>query len=780
MTVAVKKMNTTQKIISIIKEQNWIKMIIYAVIAYILGRGTLFGFMFPFVLSYFAALITAKKYYAFFSVPLLLGMASCHAPMHVITKYALILCILFGVYFILNQRIKKSSLNIAFVTAGVSLTVFVVYQAVTDTILLYDIFLMATETAAVFAFAYIFTRIPILFESNHDSFTLGPEDILCLATIIAIALSSLNSLQIYDIRFKYVIALWLILIASYKGGFTVGAAVGVMMGLVIAMINYEPQVIVGLFGIAGLIAGFFRNAYRIFNCIAWTLCLIIMSFYFNGLTETYILFKEVACASVIFLITPIKWMDKVADKIKSSVQYPLMHQSYSNKIRKMIIKDLTNYSNTFESLATTYGRAFERREAIGKGDVDHIVSKINSRICSQCDFNKTCWKENSNKTKEVMKEIIYRADKGLKIEADFVKNNLDFVCEYLNQVIFFTQSIVQVYGTSYKWQKKLEGSREITASQFRCVSKSIDSMIHEINKKQLFNREIEKKIYHQTKRTKLLIKDISVIQKERGYEIVIEKHNKDINIIDLLENMISEIMGEPYRAVDESNNPLILVFTKRPKYQVVTGASKYAKENNICGDSFAYIHLKENEYMIALSDGMGAGEKAARESIMTINTLQHLLKAGFEKELALKTMNSMLLLKSTEEIFSTVDITTINLDLGDVSFFKIGAAAAFIKRANNEVEVIKYSALPIGIIDQIKIEEISAKIIPDDTIIMVSDGILDGHKGNDKVEWIIDVIRDIHSKDPQTIADLILNNAIEQYGKEEKDDMTVIAVKIQK
>ncbi|MCG8484109.1 MAG: stage II sporulation protein E [Clostridia bacterium] len=779
MTVAVKKINTAQKIISKIKEQNWIKLFIYVVMAYILGRGTLFGFMFPFVLSYFAAIIAVKKYYVFLSVPLLLGMASCHAPMHVMIKYAIILCILTGINFLLNRKLMKSSIFIALVVAGISLGTLAVYQAVTDTILLYDIFLMATETAAVFAFTYIFLRIPRLLESDDDSFNILTEDILCIATIIAIALSSLNSFQIYDIRIKYVVSLWLILTASYKGGFTVGAAVGVMMGLIIAMTNYEPQVIIGLFGIAGLVAGFFRNTYRILNCIAWTICLIIMSFYFNGLTETYVLLKEVAAASVVFLIIPIRWMDKMVDKIKTSIQYPFIYHNYSNKIRKMIIKDLTNYSNTFESLATTYGRAFERREAIGKGDVDHIVSKINSRICIQCDFNKICWKENNNKTKEVMKEIIYRADKGLKIETDYVKNNLGFLCEYLNQIIFFTQSIVQVYGTSYKWQKKLEGSREITASQFRCVSKSIDRMILEISKKQLFNKEFEKRIYHQVKYAKIPIKDISVIQKESGYEIVIEKNNKETNNTGTLENIITEVMGEPYTVVDESNNPYIKVFTKRPKYQVVTGASKYAKENNICGDSFAYISLKENEYMIALSDGMGAGEKAARESMMTINTLQHLLKAGFEKELALKTMNSMLLLKSTEEIFSTVDITTINLDSGNVSFFKIGAAAAFIKRSNNEVEVIKFSGLPIGIIDQIKIEEISTKMTPEDTIIMVSDGILDGYNGNEKVQWITGIIRDIHSKDPQTITDLILNKAIEQYGKEEKDDMTVIAAKIQ-
>ena len=186
------------------------------------------------------------------------------------------------------------------------------------------------------------------------------------------------------------------------------------------------------------------------------------------------------------------------------------------------------------------------------------------------------------------------------------------------------------------------------------------------------------------------------------------------------------------------------------------------------------MDLKENEYLIALSDGMGSGEKAARESIITINTLKHLLEAGFEKELALKTMNSMLLLKSAEEIFSTVDITIINLDTGDTSFYKIGAAAAFIKRKSGKIEIIKYSTLPIGIMDQIKIEEIEVGLEAGDMIIMVSDGILDACTEGDKIEWMKSILMQMASKDPQTVSDLILNNALNRYKTSEKDDMTAI------
>lgn len=177
--------------------------------------------------------------------------------------------------------------------------------------------------------------------------------------------------------------------------------------------------------------------------------------------------------------------------------------------------------------------------------------------------------------------------------------------------------------------------------------------------------------------------------------------------------------------------------------------------------------------MIALSDGMGKGIRASEESTLTVNTLYNLLKAGFEAELALKMINSILLLRSDDEIFSTVDMGFIDLITGRAKFFKIGAASSFIKR-DGIVKSIKLSALPMGIIERVPIESISLQLRKGDELIIVSDGITEADRGQASVEWVKESIQQIRSKDPQTIADLILNKAVQKYGLREKDDMTVL------
>lgn len=214
------------------------------------------------------------------------------------------------------------------------------------------------------------------------------------------------------------------------------------------------------------------------------------------------------------------------------------------------------------------------------------------------------------------------------------------------------------------------------------------------------------------------------------------------------------------------------------RYSVQKGISTYAKAEGISGDSYLCTEFQPGQYMIVLSDGMGKGKKAAEESALTVNTLHYLMKAGFDAELALKIINSILLVKSTEEIFSTVDLAMVNLYTGRMRLFKIGGAATFIKRGN-EVEMIKVSALPIGIIDQIPIESIEVSLRKGDQIILVSDGITEADRGESGLSWLKEAIAAIKSTDPQTAADLIINKAVERCGIRERDDMTVIVTTIQ-
>ncbi len=177
---------------------------------------------------------------------------------------------------------------------------------------------------------------------------------------------------------------------------------------------------------------------------------------------------------------------------------------------------------------------------------------------------------------------------------------------------------------------------------------------------------------------------------------------------------------------------------------------------------------------MALSDGMGNGQRAAEESNLTVQTIYRLLSAGFQPELALRIMNSILLYKAQDEVYSTLDLALLDLFTGELQLYKIGAAVTFIKR-NGQVEAVKIPALPMGIVGDISVPSVKCRLRRGDQLFLLSDGITEAGR-SEGIEWLTDTIEALQSSDPQTLADLVINKASERCGIREKDDMTAVVV----
>ena len=110
-----------------------------------------------------------------------------------------------------------------------------------------------------------------------------------------------------------------------------------------------------------------------------------------------------------------------------------------------------------------------------------------------------------------------------------------------------------------------------------------------------------------------------------------------------------------------------------------------------------------------MSDGMGSGIDAAKESGMVVELLEQFLESGFSDETAAKLVNSALVLKRKDDMFSTVDLCTIDLYTGMCRFLKAGAATTFIKR-DQWVEAISSTSMALGMVDQVDFETASRKL----------------------------------------------------------------------
>ena len=91
-----------------------------------------------------------------------------------------------------------------------------------------------------------------------------------------------------------------------------------------------------------------------------------------------------------------------------------------------------------------------------------------------------------------------------------------------------------------------------------------------------------------------------------------------------------------------------VVFGSAKSYRVATGVAHAAKGGGlVSGDSYSMMELGAGKYAAAISDGMGNGARAHFESNETIKLLEKILASGINEKVAIKTINSILSLRTT-------------------------------------------------------------------------------------------------------------------------------------
>ena len=242
----------------------------------------------------------------------------------------------------------------------------------------------------------------------------------------------------------------------------------------------------------------------------------------------------------------------------------------------------------------------------------------------------------------------------------------------------------------------------------------------------------------------------------------------------------SMMPGKDSRAFVGSERITVL-FVERTNFEVLYGIEKAVKgEEQISGDNFSLYHCRDGQFVAALSDGMGSGIEAYKESERVIDLLEQFLEAGFSKETAARMINSALVVRSdTAQVFSTIDITSLDLYTGVCEVLKVGASTTFIRR-ENWVEQISSTSLPAGVFHKLDPDCTSKKLYDGDMVIMVTDGVMDALPLAHQDSLMKDIIMEHQTGNPGDLASYILNRVKQYHGPSPADDMTVLVMGIVK
>lgn len=711
-------------------------------------------------------------------------------------EYFLTSLIFFISIFIIKPKYNEEERNEKIkVGKNIFTAVFIlqIIKAMFSTVTFYDVLLSITYGIIAVAFYKIFANSISVIENLGQKKAFSIEEVIGTSLLLAIAVSAFSDLTILGFSIRNIFSILIVLILGWKNGILVGATSGVTIGVTLGIITGGEPIIIAAYAISGMVAGILNRFGKIGVIVGFCIGNVILAYASNGYTVELIYFKEILLASIILLAIPKNINIDIEEFVGGAKFLPISRERSLTR-EKETAEKLNHVSETIKKLANTYVKEQKNETYTLEEKEENKQIFINELLNNLEPYkDNLLYEDIANVDGKIVDKIfsmllekqeIEREDL-LKIFADCNSYIVGFddkeVSQYLDENIL---QILRIVNISYKvsknnfvWQKKLDENKKNMETQLKGVSKVISGIAKDIEQnveadKKYTKQEIE--IIELLKQKEIEVKEVSIQKKDR---YIINIYTKEMPDNTVVENILTKVLKEKIVLNEENSTETNLIYMSDDKYVIGFATADSSKnQSEISGDNFINVRLKDGKYIIALSDGIGTGKKANESSMQALAMLQNLLSSGFDKNTSIELITSSLINKS-DEIFATLDIAILDLYKGTIEFIKSGACPTYIKK-NKRVQIIKSNSLPAGMINQDNIQIFDTDIQNEQIMLMCTDGVLDSNiEYKNKELWIKYLLEDIETKNTKKIADIILNEAIDNNFGKTKDDMSVIVCK---
>ncbi len=655
--------------------------------------------------------------------------------------------------------------------------------------LLFDILKALFSSFIVFVLYFIFRfAVPVMTGAVKKALLDG-EEAISLAITAALVLAGIGELQVFGFSLRNILCVLLLLFFSNKSGAGVGAASGAVVGLIISVSSGFTPSVAGTYSLCGMLAGILGNIGRIGTALGFVLGNMLLVVYFNGTVESMLLLKEIVIAAIAFLFLPERFINMLTGPFTRDSAILEDKRGYSRRIREITVERLAKFSKAFMDLSKTFGEIAETKVPAESQDINILFDRVADRICTSCSLCMHCWERNFYDTYQVMFHIVEKLEMKGRVEENDIPDYFLNMCPRINEFVNAVNNMYELFKIDVVWKSKLGDSRMVISRQFEGMSRVIASLAGEINTEVSFLAPLEDAIAAAMLKDNIKVREVIAYKNVWGkYEISV-LHNAcggARSCISVIEKTVSDAVGRRMVRENEGcsrnrDGNCFLKLVEAEDLKLTTAIARLPKfGSEVSGDSFTFMNSGYGKYTLALSDGMGSGSGAAMQSKATVDMLESFIESGFDKDMAINLINSVLVLRSDKDNTCTIDLAIVDLFNGEVEFVKIGAAPTYIRR-ESKVDIIKSASLPAGILPGVDAELAHRKVDAGDMIIMVTDGIVDSLAGDESGDReLMKFIRQLETTNPQQVADSILSRAGSLCDDKPCDDLTILVGKVWK
>ncbi len=441
---------------------------------------------------------------------------------------------------------------------------------------------------------------------------------------------------------------------------------------------------------------------------------------------------------------------------------------------------MDKFVTSLEKLSHAFLHLEDKHHTITEEVYQYMQEEIKERVCKQCERSSFC------REQDMLRELLYTVENyGAELNVE-IKRKTQRKCVHAPQ---FIRAVLDVYKNEKQnlmWKQRMAENRAGCVIQLDSFAKMIRHSTKELNASIFEDEHLERKLKMRFSKIGIkLLSSVFLVGESGRYEIHVTIKATKGRCVTTKEiaRVISKCTGRAMVLGKDERNMVGMEYdtvgcVEAARYHTLQGVARIAKGcNQISGDNFSLLELAGGKQGVILSDGMGVGQVAFRESAMVVEVLEELLNAGFPQETALQMLNTAMVIGREEVRFSTIDMSLFDLYSAKCELIKAGASTTFIKR-KDKVERIKSTSLPLGVVSDLEVNYSEHQLRDGDVVIMMTDGVMDALPIGEQDFLMQMIVEGTNLHNPKEIAHHILEQVLECSGNVPIDDMTVLVVGI--
>lgn len=760
----------------------FMRTVLLAILAFFVARVSLFQSLLVFSVGIVAVDYMDWKKTQFAGIGALLGLLSL-LNMNQTFKYVSVIVLIMLSSLILSYYSKKQLTRlqqgaiIGILTGSMS-----IFFAFFNPRLFYGIMIGILEGVLSYIMVVLMSYSKDLLSASKKRRNYSQEEVIATICVVSLGIIGTYHLQFGMINLFGIVSVAFLIGIGYYYGPGGGTAFGVTLGLLLNLTTVSDHEMLMVLAVIGLFSGVMREMGKISSAIAGIVGGLILMFYTYEFEEVLFQVTPMILGVFVFLLIPMKSKKQLK---KFHQQLNTSKNEYLERTQNLTSQRLKEFSDTFDELAVTFNTISDKKSELDQQDINKLIDEVVRQVCKDCDSQRNCWKTNFLFTYQIVRNIIDAADAKGSIAYSDIPASFYNKCYRYKDFIKTTNRLYEIYRINLNWYNKIIDSRQMVSNQLKGIAGVMDKLSADVTQNIQFYLDQEDKIMWQLEMESIYPEKVFLYRRFCDVvELELLMKEKDLlqDNLRIIKEVAEEITGtslyldKRYRM---GKGRCRILYKQKQLYRVSTGIAAASKEK-LSGDNFTSVQIAEDKHMIALADGMGTGYEAHKESTTTIELLERLLQSGFDHGIAVKMINSLMILKSEKDRFSTLDIALINLYSGECNLTKIGGSSVFVL-GEEKVQIINSTSLPVGVLEGVEADDFELKLGHGDFLVMVTDGIMDhlAESYPQAAEGFVEIFHSIKSLNPKEIANEILA-IITESGASVSDDMTVMVSRIWK